>query len=82
MCGIAGIINKEGIQPSDLNTMSKTIRHRGPDDEGFALINPNSNSISLKGDDTIAEFNELNHISLQQKDSNNTILLTPSQHIM
>jgi len=73
MCGIAGIINKEGVLPSDLNTMSKSIRHRGPDDEGFALINPNLNSISLKGDDTIAEFNELNHISLQQKDSNYTI---------
>jgi len=73
MCGIAGIINIEGVQPSDLNTMSKSIRHRGPDDEGFALFNPNSNCILLKGDDTIAEFNELNPISLQQKDSNNTI---------
>lgn len=37
MCGIAGIINLNGrpVAESDLRKMTDTIRHRGPDGEGF-----------------------------------------------
>ena len=40
MCGIAGIINlnNKSVIPSMLYSMSKAIAHRGPDDEGYALI--------------------------------------------
>jgi asparagine synthase (glutamine-hydrolysing) len=41
MCGIGGIYNIKG-KPVDtvcLNAMTKAIRHRGPDDEGFLLVN-------------------------------------------
>src|SRR6266704_2092086 len=37
MCGIAGIVNKDGA-PVDrelLTRMNEAIRHRGPDDDGF-----------------------------------------------
>src|SRR6266566_4991037 len=37
MCGIAGIVNKDGA-PVDrelLTRMNESIRHRGPDDDGF-----------------------------------------------
>ena len=37
MCGIAGIIHTRGryIQPSDIQSMSESIAHRGPDDLGY-----------------------------------------------
>lgn len=41
MCGIAGIISLSRSSeelPLLLKTMSDTIRHRGPDDEGFLLV--------------------------------------------
>lgn len=38
MCGICGIVSSEGIGPGDrvaLEGMCRTLRHRGPDDEGY-----------------------------------------------
>lgn len=42
MCGIAGFIdlNGDGISPALLKRMTDVIRHRGPDDEGYVLIDP------------------------------------------
>lgn len=43
MCGIAGIINldlQKPIDPADLRTMTRALRHRGPDDEGFYVQGP------------------------------------------
>lgn len=39
MCGICGIINfdRGPVEPSALKKMMKTIKHRGPDDEGFFI---------------------------------------------
>ncbi|MHB8123077.1 MAG: asparagine synthase (glutamine-hydrolyzing) [Desulfuromonadaceae bacterium] len=40
MCGICGIINldrEHPVDPADLLNMTRTLRHRGPDDEGFYL---------------------------------------------
>jgi asparagine synthase (glutamine-hydrolysing) len=36
MCGIVGIINKDGttVEPSVISAMTHVIRHRGPDDDG------------------------------------------------
>ena len=62
MCGIAGIFNTDG-EPVDkhlLGKMTGIIRYRGPDDEGYLLVNTEDNtSQHCKGADTI--------ISLQGK---------------
>src|SRR3989344_4053409 len=41
MCGIAGIVTKEGMKPSPqkIKAMAAALAHRGPDDEGFYLKN-------------------------------------------
>jgi asparagine synthase (glutamine-hydrolysing) len=41
MCGIAGIIDlqQKAIEPALLVAMNEAIAHRGPDDEGYVLIN-------------------------------------------
>src|SRR5262249_6046405 len=40
MCGIAGIIdlNRKPVEPALLLAMNQAIAHRGPDDEGYVLI--------------------------------------------
>src|SRR5262245_51808881 len=40
MCGIVGILDTRGrpIDPPVLRAMAASIRHRGPDDEGFHLF--------------------------------------------
>lgn len=42
MCGIAGMLSLDGapLALSDLRAMNATLRHRGPDDEGFYLGDP------------------------------------------
>jgi asparagine synthase (glutamine-hydrolysing) len=52
MCGIAGIIsNTPQILNYEIKAMTNIIRHRGPDDEGFLLVNPNHEKI-FSGDET------------------------------
>jgi asparagine synthase (glutamine-hydrolysing) len=68
MCGIAGIFNERCIDPYLLKQMSQTIRHRGPDDEGYILYNLNNISCDCKGNDTISNFKILDDISCQHKD--------------
>ena len=43
--------------------MSVVLKHRGPDDEGFAINDPNGNPNFFKGNDTIDRFSDLQHIS-------------------
>src|SRR5262245_52880837 len=56
MCGIAGVMVREGrVDLARLRRMSQVLRHRGPDDEGIALIDPERNvSLTLGGVDTPA----------------------------
>jgi asparagine synthase (glutamine-hydrolysing) len=51
MCGIAGIVSLSGesIDPRQLILMSRAIAHRGPDDEGYALINRAGRTITAYG---------------------------------
>jgi len=67
MCGFVGIWNKNG-KPVDLEQLAlanSTIRHRGPDDEGYLLINSNTGRVvSCGGNDTmpglsLPDINEL-----------------------
>ena len=57
MCGITGIINfdrSESLQAHSLLSMTREIKHRGPDDEGYLLVN-NRGRFHFSGDDTPAK---------------------------
>jgi asparagine synthase (glutamine-hydrolysing) len=55
MCGICGIINSNRpIETDQLLSMTRVLRHRGPDDEGFILGNTEQNIIkTFHHDETI-----------------------------
>ena len=42
MCGIAGIIHRNGTEDigSEMTRMLQSMKHRGPDSSGFALYGP------------------------------------------
>ncbi|EQB64154.1 MAG: Asparagine synthetase [candidate division Zixibacteria bacterium RBG-1] len=44
MCGIAGIVSREGFDPKLLISMTHLVTHRGPDGYGFAFFGPEKNS--------------------------------------
>ena len=56
MCGICGIFRKDN--PSEvvgqIHTINQSIRHRGPDDEGYVIVNKDTIT-TLAGKDTPAE---------------------------
>ena len=55
MCGIAGIINLQGSPISSvapLLNMTARMAHRGPDDEGYLLVEPGGILISAYGEDS------------------------------
>ncbi len=56
MCGIAGIVSKEGVENELLVRVSKILRHRGPDDEGYFI-----NGQLFKGDDSPSSI-DLPHV--------------------
>src|SRR5205085_1692313 len=60
MCGIAGIFAAQGlVDLGRLQRMSRILRHRGPDDEGIALIESGSGrALTLGGADTPREVFE------------------------
>jgi len=63
MCGITGIFNpKEQFSTEKYYSAHYTIRHRGPDDEGFIAFDKEDNIREYKGDDTIFELKERKHI--------------------
>jgi asparagine synthase (glutamine-hydrolysing) len=73
MCGIAGIICLNGVKPKDLQQMSVVLKHRGPDDEGFIIIDSVGKSNFFKGNDTITRFADLQHISEANLTSQNQL---------
>lgn len=55
MCGIAGIINLQGIESrlaQSVWKMAKCMVHRGPDDEGYLLVKKNGDCRTFYGEDT------------------------------
>lgn len=56
MCGISGYLDTEaGVSTEVLRRMTDVVRHRGPDDEGYALIGPGGADF-FRGNDTIPEI--------------------------
>ena len=58
MCGIAGIFSPQSnrVDPALLLKMTTSIRHRGPDDEGFLLVDSEKSIVEhRRGDETIPE---------------------------
>lgn len=56
MCGICGIYNLDNklIDPSILLKMTNLVKHRGPDDEGYLLVNTHNKNIqNFHGSDTV-----------------------------
>src|SRR5437762_4520241 len=50
MCGILGTISPESpIQAGAIVRALTTLRHRGPDDEGYAILGPSQKSIKVFG---------------------------------
>src|SRR2546425_900600 len=54
MCGIAGVISPSGVQPTLLAKMAASLRHRGPDDEGFLTHDFEGGFECFRGDETVS----------------------------
>lgn len=52
MCGIFGLIQPAPFDHAELHAMSRLMRHRGPDDEGFGLFNGAATAALFGGADT------------------------------
>src|SRR5213082_130323 len=50
MCGIAGIIYRDGAQDIgvDMTRMLQSMKHRGPDSTGYALYHPTDTSVLMR----------------------------------
>jgi asparagine synthase (glutamine-hydrolysing) len=58
MCGIFGLVGN--ACPADLAIMGRTLRHRGPDDEGYVLLDAHARPAA--GPDTVRELVDLPRI--------------------
>src|SRR5207237_1419230 len=58
MCGIAGIIYRNGAQDlgRDMTRMLQSMKHRGPDSTGYALYGPASHPVVIRY--TLADAND------------------------
>jgi len=60
MCGIFGLwhLDNKPLAPATIQRATNLLRHRGPDDEGYLLVNTANNCVAqFSGQDTIAELN-------------------------
>jgi len=56
MCGIFGMISRDGSAHPILSGMSGLLRHRGPDGEGYTLFRADGAMATRGGPDTRAEI--------------------------
>ena len=70
MCGIAGIVSKSNqlMMSGTIYAMSQSIKHRGPDGEGFLLCNEVS-QVPLFSEETPASNKDSERYSFNPKDS-------------
>lgn len=52
MCGFSGIVSSEGFEIKHLKNMNDLIRHRGPDGEGYLLVDETGGLLTASGPDT------------------------------
>src|SRR3954464_9445666 len=52
MCGIAGFVNRSTapVSPTTLRAMANVLRHRGPNDEGFLVLNSETGAHLVLGE--------------------------------
>jgi asparagine synthase (glutamine-hydrolysing) len=57
MCGICGFVTKDKVnQAAVLIRMNTVLRHRGPDDEGYACVSEGCEIAAYSGRDTVPEL--------------------------
>lgn len=60
MCGINGVITAKPEIKSKISKANNLLKHRGPDDEGYVIINPKSNEFTqYSGNDTINQLKNI-----------------------
>ena len=63
MCGIFGLVSNGQLEFSP-DEISRSLRHRGPDDEGWVIINSRvGDFVFARGHDTIGAYDRLPHIN-------------------
>lgn len=82
MCGIAGIISLNGLREfkaEEIISLSQTLKHRGPDDEGFLFVSE-AESITAGGESTPQEvYNSSHPFSPKERISNPQFNSFPSK---
>ena len=66
MCGISAFVSKKGESASVIRRATEIIKHRGPDDEGYLLVDM-TNAITLADETRLHMFGTLLHAIAQQK---------------
>ncbi|WP_026523074.1 asparagine synthase (glutamine-hydrolyzing) [Butyrivibrio sp. VCB2001] len=68
MCGICGCVQlNRKLSSIDLEKMNNAAKHRGPDDEGYTLIDFSNKKMDYKGNDTVSGLYGLSDISDDDK---------------
>lgn len=69
MCGIVGIISfNENISSDILHNSTNSLKHRGPDDEGYVIFNKEQKKIFLYGEDSqVKNGFDINKIRIEGK---------------
>src|SRR6478672_1675889 len=76
MCGINGLMSNDESTKRKISHLNNLLKHRGPDDEGFVLINSKSDKFQQhSGNDSINYIKQkFPHISSAEFNSYDTIL--------
>jgi asparagine synthase (glutamine-hydrolysing) len=64
MCGIAGIVSSAPFDPQLVEVMASALKHRGPDDEGYATLGNSGRIQCFSGKETDAGVSGLPDIQL------------------
>ena len=74
MCGIAGIIAPK-VDPTCLERMLKAMAHRGPDDRGMEIIEPDQYQLGLGSTRlAIIDLSPAGHMPMVDKESGNIVV--------
>src|SRR3954468_7092282 len=67
MCGIAGIIYRDGTHEigQDMTAMLQSMKHRGPDSTGYALYGPAQQRVIMRY--TLADANDPRDFDFEQR---------------